>query len=301
MSNEKPLFGRVVTAMVTPFDVDGGVDFDAAANLARYLVNNGSDGIVVSGTTGESPTLSHSEKVDLFRVIKDAVGGRAKIIAGAGSYNTSETIELSKAAERCGVDGLLLVAPYYNKPSQEGLFQHYTAVANAVSTPIILYNVPGRTVANVDAATVVRLSAHPRVVAVKEASMNLAQIGEIGCGAPELQIYSGSDEVNLPILALGGVGVISVISHIAGRDLSKMVAAFSAGDLALARSLHLRTLALTKAMFSFPSPGPTKSALVQLGVLANAVVRLPLVPGVAKETELVRAALVAYGLLPIDA
>jgi len=292
------MFGRVITAMVTPMTADGAVDCDAAIRLADHLVENGSDGIVVSGTTGESPTLTVDEKVTLFKAIRGAVGNRAKIIAGTGSYNTAETIELSRAAERCGVDGLLVVAPYYNKPSQEGLYQHFMAVAEATDTPILLYNVPARTITNIDAGTVVRLSDHPRIVGIKEASANMTLVGDIVQNTPDdFLLYSGADEVNLPTLALGSVGTISVISHLVGNDLAAMYRAFLSGDTVKAREIHLGTLPLTKAMFSFPSPSPTKTALTMLDVIPDATVRLPLVEAQEKERAIVHAALRDYGLL----
>jgi len=300
MSNQskESRFGRVVTAMVTPFDATGAVDYDAAVRLAEYLVANGSDGLVVSGTTGECPTLTHDEKIQLFKIITKAVGNRAKVLAGTGSYNTRETIELSQDAERCSVDGLLVVAPYYNKPSQEGLFQHFTAIANETTTPIVLYNVPSRTITNIEAETCIRLSQHPRIVGTKEASMNMAQVGEIALGAAEgFEIYCGADEVNFPLLALGSVGTISVVSHLIGNDLQKMYAAFYAGDIEAACKIHLRTLALTKAMFSTPSPVPTKTALAMLDILADNHVRLPHVPAQEKERAVIHAALRDYGLL----
>jgi 4-hydroxy-tetrahydrodipicolinate synthase len=296
-SSDKPPFGRVLTAMVTPFNSAGDVDYPATARLADYLIRNGSDGLVVSGTTGESPTLTHDEKIELFKAIKQTVGPGVPVLAGVGSYNTQETTDLAKAAERCGVDGLLLVAPYYNKPSQEGLFQHFTSVANATGLPIMLYNVPSRTITNIEAGTAIRLAEHPRIVAIKEASANMAQVGEIAFGAPDFAIYSGADEVNYPMLALGSVGAVSVISHLVGKDLSMMYERFNAGDIATARAIHLRTLALTRAMFSFPSPVPTKTALAMLGVLDGCQVRLPMVTASEKEKALVQAALQGYGLL----
>jgi len=284
--------------MVTPMTNDGSVDCDAALRLADHLVKNGSDGIVVSGTTGESPTLTHDEKVMLFKAIRGAVGNRAKVIAGTGSYNTAETIELSRAAERCGVDGLLVVTPYYNKPSQEGLYQHFLAVADATDTPIMLYNVPGRTITNIDAGTVVRLADHPRIVAIKEASANMTLVGDIVQNTPdEFEVYSGADEVNLPMLALGSVGTVSVISHLVGNDLAEMYRAFLAGDTEKARKLHLNTLPITKAIFSFPSPSPTKTALSMLEIIPGSTVRLPLVEANEKERAIVHAALKDYGLM----
>ena len=293
-----PLFGRVITAMITPFDSAGNVDYDGAVRVAEHLVAIGSDGLVVSGTTGESPTLTHDEKIQLFKTIVKAVGGRAKVLAGTGSYNTAETIALSQDAEKCGVDGLLVVAPYYNKPSQEGLFQHFTAVAEATSAPIMLYNVPGRTITNIEAATTVRLAEHPRIVAIKEASGDMVQVGRIAHDAPaDFLIYSGADEHNLGMLALGSIGVVSVTSHVIGTDVAKIYTAWFAGDIETARKLHLKSLAIQKALFSFPSPGPTKIALSLLGVTSDPRVRLPLVPATEKEVDTVRTALRDYGVL----
>jgi 4-hydroxy-tetrahydrodipicolinate synthase len=295
-----PLFGRVITAMVTPMHGDGSVDYIAAASLAKHLVDNGSDALVISGTTGESPTLDHDEKVSLFSVILNAVGGRAKIIAGTGSNNTQETIELSRAAQACGVHGLLVVAPYYNKPSQEGLYQHFMAVADATNIPILLYNVPSRTITNIEASTVVRLASHPRIVGIKEASANMLLMGDIIHNTHSaFMVYSGADEVNLPSLALGSVGTISVVSHLIGNDLGAMYDAYLSGDTEKARRIHLRTLSLTKSIFSFPSPGPTKAALKHLGIIPGDAVRLPMISASVAEMEHVISALQDYGLEPV--
>lgn len=294
----EPRFGRVLTAMVTPFDAGGGVDYEEAARLAVWLTERGSDGLVVTGTTGESATLNREEKLRLYKTVRDAVGPEHKVLAGTGSYDTSETVVLSLEAEEVGVDGLLIVTPYYSRPSQEGLYQHYKAVAEATELPIVLYNVPARTGVNLEAATTLRLAQIEGIVAVKEASGLMTQVGEIVQGAPEgFQLYGGADEVNLPILALGGVGNISVISHVVGPDLSEMHRAFFAGDMDTARRLHLGTLPMTKAMFSAPSPVPTKTALQMLDVLPSSRVRLPLVDAGEKERALIHAALKDYGLL----
>lgn len=293
-----PMFGRVVTAMVTPLDANGDVDFAQAERLASHLADNGSDGLVISGTTGESATLTSSEKVELFSRISKAVRGRAAVIAGTGSYNTRESVELSREAKAAGVDGLLVVAPYYNKPSQEGLYQHYKTIAEAVDLPVLLYNVPGRTVTNLEASTVVRLSKIGNIVGVKEASKNLEQIGEIVRDTPsDFLVYSGDDGTTLPILAIGGVGVVSVISHVNGNDIQAMIKSFFAGDLAEAIRLHGTSLALTKALFAFPSPSPAKNALSLLGLLPSTTVRLPLVDATEAEREGVKTALREYGLL----
>ena len=294
----EPRFGRVLTAMITPFDASGSVDYDEAGRLAQWLVAHGSDGLVVTGTTGESATLNREEKLRLYKTVRDAVGTSAKVLAGTGSYDTSETVVLSLEAEETGVDALLVVTPYYNKPSQEGLYQHYKAVAEATELPVVLYNVPARTAVNLEAATVLRLAQIENIVAVKEASGLMAQVGEIALNAPEgFQIYGGADEVNLPILALGGVGNISVVSHVAGPDLQAMHQAFFAGDMDTARRLHLATLPMTRAMFSAPSPVPTKTALAMMDVLPGSRVRLPLVDASEKERALIHTALKDYGLL----
>jgi len=294
----EPRFGRVLTAMVTPFTASGDVDYEEAGRLAVWLTEHGSDGLVVTGTTGESATLSREEKLRLYKTVREAAGPEHKVLAGTGSYDTSETVVLSLEAEETGVDGLLIVTPYYNRPSQEGLYQHYKAVAEATELPIVLYNVPARTGVNLEAATTLRLAHIDGIVAVKEASGLMAQVGEIIREAPDgFQLYGGADEVNLPILALGGVGNISVISHVVGPDLGEMHRAFFAGDIGTARRLHLGTLPMTKAMFSAPSPVPTKTALQMLDVLPSSRVRLPLVDAGEKERALIHAALKDYGLL----
>jgi len=294
-----PHFGRLLTAMVTPFDASGKVDFEEAGRLAQWLAAHGSDGLVVTGTTGESATLSHDEKLQMFATVRAAIGPETKVLAGTGSYDTAETIRLSQEAEATGVDGLLVVTPYYNKPSQEGLYQHYLAIAKATTLPIVLYNVPGRTQVNMEAATTLRLAQIENIVAIKEASSLLAQVGEIIRNAPDgFHLYGGADEVNLPILALGGVGNISVISHIVGPDLQRMHRAFFEGDMATARKIHLDTLPMTRALFSAPSPVPTKTALVKMDVLRSGHVRLPLVEACDEERAVIYAALKDYGLLP---
>jgi len=298
MAISEPIFGRVLTAMITPFDAAGGVDYAEAGRMAQWLTEHGSDGLVVTGTTGESATLSLDEKMRMYETVVKAVGDRAKVLAGTGSYDTAETVELSRAAAETGVDGLLVVTPYYNRPSQEGMYQHYQAVAEATSVPLVLYNIPARTGVNLEAATVLRLAQIENIVGVKDSSKLLDQVGEIIGGAPEgFQVYGGADEVNLPILALGGVGNISVISHVVGPDLQKMHQAFFSGDFETARRIHLNTLPITRAMFSAPSPVPTKTALAMMDVLPSSRVRLPLVEANEKERGVIHAALKDYGLL----
>ncbi|MCS6950123.1 MAG: 4-hydroxy-tetrahydrodipicolinate synthase [bacterium] len=290
-------WGPVVTAMVTPFNENLEVNLDAAQALAELLVQTGSTGLVVSGTTGESPTLSFEEKVTLFRKVKEAVGNRAAVIAGTGTYDTAESVQLSQEAERVGVDGLLLVAPYYNRPSQEGLYQHFKTVAHAVDIPVMIYNIPGRTGVNIDPSTLLRLAEVNNIVAVKEASGNLNQMSEICAGAPEgFLVYSGDDSLTLPLLAVGGVGVVSVASHIVGRDIRRMCDAFFAGHVQEAKKLHHRMLPLFKALFCTTNPVPVKAALNMLGANVGGV-RLPLVEANEKEKETIRKALRDYGLL----
>lgn len=290
-------WGAVITAMVTPFNQDLEVNIDAAQALAELLVQTGSTGIVVSGTTGESPTLTHDEKVTLFRKVKEAVGKRAAVIAGTGSYDTAESVHLSQEAERVGVDGLLLVAPYYNRPSQEGLYQHFKTIAHAVDLPVMIYNIPGRTGVNIEPSTLLRLAEVNNVVAVKEASGNLNQMSEICAQAPDgFLVYSGDDSLTLPLLAVGGVGVVSVASHLVGRDIRRMCEAFFAGQVQEARKLHHRMLPLFKALFCTTNPVPVKAALNMLGANVGGV-RLPLVEANDKEKETIRKALREYGLL----
>ena len=208
-------FGQILTAMVTPFDENGEIDFQATKNLINYLIANGTDGLVVSGTTGESPTLTEEEKVKLFKFTVEVVNGRVPVIAGTGSNNTKESIELTILAEDAGVDGIMLVAPYYNKPSQEGLYQHFKTIAEVTSLPIMLYNVPGRSVVNISVETVIRLSKIPNIVSIKEASGNLDAMAEIINHTPEdFSLYSGDDGLTIPVLSIGGAGVISVASHV---------------------------------------------------------------------------------------
>ncbi|BDI32271.1 4-hydroxy-tetrahydrodipicolinate synthase [Capsulimonas corticalis] len=293
-----PMFGRVATAMITPFHADGSLDLPGAERLANHLIDNGTDSLVVAGTTGESPTLTHSEKLELFRAVKNAVGGRAKVIAGVGSFNTQETVTLSREAEECGADALLVVAPYYNKPSQEGLYRHFEAVAAATPLPVMLYNIPGRTSVNIEPATIIRLAEIENIVAIKESPQQFDQVNQIVQNAPDdFLIYSGDDPLTLPMLAVGAVGVVSVTAHVIGRDLQKMISAYLQGDWSTAQRIHKSTLALTRALFCVPNPAPTKAALSILGVTSGETVRLPLVEAPDRERALIHAALKEYGLL----
>lgn len=271
------MFGRLSTAMATPFTKEGAIDWPQLEKLIEHLLNTGSDSIVVSGTTAESPTLTHEEKLDLFRFTVKQVAGRAKVIAGTGSNDTKGSITLSQEAEKLGVDGLMLVAPYYNKPSQEALYQHFRTIIESVSLPVMLYNVPGRTSVNVAPQTFVRLSELEQVVAIKEASGDLDQITALIRQLPErVAVYSGDDALTLPILAVGGAGVVSVASHILGQSIKEMMTAYFNGDVKRATKLNQRLYPAFKGLFLTSSPVPLKYALSKLG-LAQPTVRQPLV------------------------
>jgi 4-hydroxy-tetrahydrodipicolinate synthase len=278
-------FGQVLTAMVTPFDQNGEMDFNAARTLVNYLIANGSDGLVISGTTGESPTLTTEEKVELFKFVVEVVDGRVPVIAGTGSNNTRASISLTKQAKEAGVDGIMLVTPYYNKPSQEGLFQHFKAIADSTSLPVILYNIPGRSVVNMSVETIVRLSTIANIVAVKEASGNLDAMAEIINQTPsDFTLYSGDDGLTLPVIAIGGAGIISVASHIIGNEMQEMINSFKNGNVQEAASSHRNLLPIMRALFTAPSPSPVKAALNLNGIQVGGV-RLPLVPLSEEETR----------------
>ena len=296
MRGATPRWGYVVTAMVTPFDENNAVDFGEAVALAQWLLENGSDALVINGTTGESPTTTRAEKAALVKAIVEALGSE-KVIAGVGGNNTAEVIEAAHDAKAAGASALLAVVPYYNKPSQEGLYQHFKAVASATDLPMMLYNVPGRTITNLEPTTVVRLATDcPTIVALKEASANLQQIGEVLRQTPaNFDVYSGDDGTILPQLALGGCGVVSVISHVIGSDLQAVHQAWFGGAPDVAATLFLKTLPIAKVMFSVPSPAPTKCALRALGKKVGKV-RLPLVDCSAAESQIILTAMEEYGL-----
>jgi 4-hydroxy-tetrahydrodipicolinate synthase len=270
--------GRLLTAMITPFNDQGEVDYGQARRLAQALLDSGSDGVVVSGTTGEAPTLSHEEKLRLFAEVKQAVDGRGVVIAGTGTYSTAESIELSKEAAQRGVDGLLLTVPYYNRPTQEGLYRHFEAIARSTSLPCIMYNIPGRTGTNMTVETTLRLSRVPNIVGVKEASGNLDQIARIVDGAGEnFRVWSGNDGDTLLILAVGGYGVICVLSHLTGLQMKQLIESYLAGRVEEAAKTHRRLLTLNNALMTLASnPIPIKHALNQIGFRAGPP-RLPLV------------------------
>lgn len=276
-------WGRVITAMATPFAADGAVDFDRAGRLARRLVDTGTDSLVVAGTTGESPTLTDEEKVHLFATVKEAIGGRGAVLAGTGTYDTAHSVHLSREAKRVGADGLLLVVPYYNRPSQEGLYRHFRTIAESVDLPVMMYNIPGRTGTNMMPETIARLSEVPNIVAVKEAAGNLDQVSDIRRRTPEeFAIYSGDDSLTLPFLSVGAAGVVSVASHLVGQEIGQMIDAYNAGRVGDARRLHFRLLPLFKVLFIAPNPVPLKAAMALSGFPIGDP-RLPLVA--ATETE----------------
>ncbi|WP_103106002.1 4-hydroxy-tetrahydrodipicolinate synthase [Brevibacillus reuszeri] len=285
-------FGRLVTAMVTPFDDQLQIDYDKTERLIDHLVATGSEGIVISGTTGESPTLSGAEKLALFKHVVSYAKGKCHIIAGTGSNDTASSIEFSKAAQETGVDAIMVVAPYYSRPSQEGLYAHFKGIAASTDLPVMLYNVPGRSAVNITAQTTLRLAELPNVVCVKEASGNLSQMAQIIEYAPEgFELYSGDDSLTLPALAIGGVGIVSVASHVVGRDMTEMIHSFLAGNHAAAASLHRKLMPVFEGLFAYPSPGPTKVALQKLGIETGGV-RLPLVELNDEEKAFVHSLLV---------
>src|SRR3990172_4270067 len=293
------LFGHVVTAMVTPFDADGRLDEAKAATLARRLVDGGNDALVLAGTTGESPTLSDEEKIRLFRTVKQAVGDRGKVIAGTGTYDTAHSIHLSKEAHRVGADGLLLVNPYYNRPSQDGLYAHFRAIAESTPLPVMLYNIPGRTSVNCTPETIARLAQVPNIVAVKEAAGSLDQVSDIRVRTPDhFLICSGDDSLTLPKLAVGAVGVVSVAGNLVPGEIGQMIRAFFAGRVADALRIHRRLWPLFKVLFITTNPVPVKAAM-RLSGFDCGKVRLPLVDATPREEEQIKAVLQTLDLVPM--
>jgi len=277
---------KMFTAMITPYHPDLQVNFERAGEIALYLAANGSDGIVVSGTTGESPVLSKEEKTRLFGEVKAKVGDRAEVWAGTGSYDTEASIRLSVAAEKTGVDGLLVVTPYYSKPSQEGLYQHFKAIAASVSIPIMLYNIPGRTGTNMLPETVARLAEIENITAIKESSGMMDQMSQLKSMLPDsMAIYSGDDSLTLPMLALGAAGVVSIASHVVGNEIKEMLNSFAAGDVKRAQELHSHLFPMFKGLFITTNPVPVKEALNILGMDVGGL-RLPLCQ--ANEAEIIQ-------------
>jgi 4-hydroxy-tetrahydrodipicolinate synthase len=271
-------FGRVSTAMVTPFDRKGHIDFPKTTQLINHLIENGTESLVVAGTTGESPTLSKEEKLALFQHVVKVVDKRVPVVAGTGSNNTYASIELTKKAEQIGVDAIMAVAPYYNKPNQEGLYQHFKGIAENTKLPVMVYNIPGRSAVNILPETVIRLSKIHNIVAVKEASGDLNAMAKIIDGTDdEFLLYSGDDSLTIPVMAIGGNGIVSVASHVIGNEMQAMIQAFLTGDHIKAASIHRELLPIMEGLFAAPSPAPIKTAL-QLKGLNVGSVRLPLVP-----------------------
>jgi len=292
--------GRLLTAMVTPFSEKGNVDYKQAQKLASALLDSGSDGVVVVGTTGESPTLTQDEEQRLFAEVKAAVGDRGVVIAGTGSNNTTEAIVATQRAEKTGIDGCLIVTPYYNKPTQEGLYQHFNAVATETSLPCILYNVPSRAAVSLAPDTVIRLSQIENIIGIKEASGDLGAIAEIiDNTADDFLVWSGNDNDTLPILTIGGYGVISVISHLVGKQIKRMIDAFLDGRTEEAAEIHRHLLPLVDAMFIVANPIPVKFALNHIGFKVGKP-RLPLLAPDEKTATIIREALGNYSIdLPV--
>lgn len=277
-------FGNVLTAMVTPFNADGSIDFEITTELIEHLIDTGTDGIVVAGTTGESPTLAEEEKIALFKHVVTVVDRRIPVIAGTGNNNTADSIILTKEAEDCGVDGIMLVTPYYSRPNQQGLYEHFAAIAKETTLPIMLYNIPGRSSVNMTSETTIRLSEIDNIVSTKEASGDLDEISRIiEYTKDDFMVYSGDDSMTLPILAIGGDGVVSVASHVIGNEMSEIVSAFKNGETKKAADIHRRILPKIKGLFKAPSPAPVKAALNLSGINVGGL-RLPLV-ALSKEEE----------------
>jgi 4-hydroxy-tetrahydrodipicolinate synthase len=290
------LFGRVLTAMVSPMNPDGSLDLEGAQKLAVHLVDNGNDGLVVNGTTGESPTTSDSEKVELVRVVVEAVGHRAHVLAGAGSNNTAHSVESARAAAKAGAQGLLIVTPYYNKPPQEGILAHFTTVADATELPVMVYDIPGRTGIPIHTQTLLRMAVHPRIVAVKDAKGDLFAASEV-MSETDLQWYSGDDALNLAHLAQGAVGIVSVVGHLASRQYAEMIGAVGQGNLARAIEIHRQLIpAVNAVMHITQGPITVKAALHDRGLVASNAVRLPLIAATNDQLAQVRTGLQLSGL-----
>jgi 4-hydroxy-tetrahydrodipicolinate synthase len=290
-------FGHVLTAMVTPFDRDGGLDLESAAALASHLVDSGHDGLVIAGTTGESPTLDDDEQDRLLRTVVEAVGHRASVVAGVGTFDTSHSVQLARRATVAGADGLIVVTPYYSKPPQDGIAAHFATVADASDLPVMLYDIPGRTGVKLSAETLARCAEHPRIVAVKEASGDL-YAGSWLLQSTDLALYSGDDALNLPWLAVGAVGIVSVVGHVAGHRYADMIRAVQAGDLETARKLDRSILpALAAIMTRTQGAIMAKAALQLQGHLPSRAVRLPLRPATEEQVTQLRADLIAADLL----
>ena len=287
-------FGRVLTAMVTPFGADGALDLDGAQRLAAHLVDAGNDGLVVNGTTGESPTTSDAEKADLLRAVVEAVGDRAHVVAGVGTPSTEHSVALARAAQAAGAHGLLLVTPYYNKPPQAGVLAHGERVASSTDLPVMLYDIPGRTATALDTATIAQLAAHPQVVAMKDAKLDLEATSWV-LARTDLAYYSGQDGWTLPLLSIGAVGIVGTSTHLTAAGTREMIEAFVAGDVGRARELHTRLLPAFTGIFRTQGTILVKAALRELG-LPGGPVRLPLVDATADEVAVLRRDLEQAGI-----
>ena len=292
--------GRLITAMITPFDEEGKVDYSQAKRLANHLLDSGSDGLVVSGTTGESPTLTNEEKLRLFAEVKEAIGDRGSVIAGTGNYSTAESIELSREAQKQGADALLLVVPYYNKPPQEGLYQHFKAIAAETDLPCVVYNVTSRTSLNMSHETTIRLSHIDNIIGIKEAGSDMDQIARIIEGAADgFRVWSGNDNETFYIMSMGGYGVVSVASHLVGNQIKQMMGLLLEGDIEGAAAEHRRLLPLFKVLFLESNPIPVKWSVNQAGFNAGNP-RLPLVPPQEKTVMELEKVLAGYSVdLPV--
>lgn len=290
-------FGAVVTAMVTPFRADHSLDLDAAQALADHLLEHGSESIVVAGSTGESPTLTHREKSDLFRAVADAAKGKGKVVCGTGTYSTAETLELTEAAEDAGADGLLVVTPYYNKPPQRGLIEHFTKIASSTDLPIVVYNIPGRTGTRIEHETLLQMAEIPNIVAVKDSTGDFQGVSRLVSEAPpDFEVYSGDDWAAFGFMCLGAVGVVSVASHLVGDRIRQMMDLVTTGDIPAARKIHEELTPLFNALFITSNPIPVKTALEMLGHAVGPP-RLPLVPATTEERTRIEKALRDAGLL----
>ncbi|HEV2451495.1 MAG TPA: 4-hydroxy-tetrahydrodipicolinate synthase [Streptosporangiaceae bacterium] len=296
MTTSRAPFGQMLTAMITPMSPGGAVDYDGAARLAAYLVDEmRNDGLVVSGTTGESPTTSDEEKDRLLRAVVEAVGDRASVVAGVGTNDTAHTVELARQAERAGAHGLLVVTPYYNKPPQDGLYAHFTTVADATGLPVLLYDIPARTGVPIKTETLIRLAEHPRIAGVKDAKDDPAAMSAVLLAQPGFVYYCGTDMLNLPWLSLGAAGFVSVVGHVVGDRLHEMIDAFGAGDVARARAIHYELLPVYTGIFRNQGAIMTKAALGLLG-LPGGPVRGPLANATRDEVERLRTDLAAGGV-----
>jgi 4-hydroxy-tetrahydrodipicolinate synthase len=294
VSSPRTPFGRIATAMVTPFTADGALDLDGAQALAAQLVDAGNDALVLNGTTGESPTTTDEEKAALVKAVRDALGDRARLIAGVGTNDTRHSVEQAKAAQQAGADGLLVVTPYYSRPPQEGVYRHFTTIADATGLPLMLYDIPVRTGTPIDTETLVRLAEHERIVAVKDAKGDLGASSWV-MARTDLAYYSGDDMLNLPLLSIGAIGAVSVAGHLVSADIRALFDAYAAGEVAKARDIHRSLLPVYTGLFRTQGVITTKAALNRLGRPAGPV-RLPLVDLTEEQLEVLRQDLAAAGV-----